>query len=72
MSPRVHLLALGLLGRHVGHRAQYRPFFGVRRLFSLQGFGRGFIGGHRLGQLRQAEIEHLDQAVPGDHDIGGF
>ena len=67
----VDRLALGLLGRHVGGGAQDHP-------------GQRSGGGERrrvgrvaaspsagdLQRLGQAEVEHLDLAIGGDHDVG--
>src|SRR6266536_6438345 len=54
---RVHRPALGLLGRQVGGRAQQRPAAGEG------GRGSGFD---------DAEVGHLDQALPADQQVGGL
>ena len=64
VAPRVHLFAPGLLGRHVGHRAERRSRH--RQLVVGRHRRRGV---RRLDQLRQAEVEDLHAALVADEDV---
>ena len=63
-------LALHLFGRHIADGPHDRSF---GRL--LPGHGRNLsttLFGQGLGQLGEAEIQHLGIAVAGDHDVVGL
>ena len=72
VGARIDALALGLLGRHVGRGAEdfalTRQAAERRRLelgdIILQGLG--------LGELGEAEVEHLDSAFGVHHHVGGL
>jgi len=69
VAARVHLLALGLFGRHVGGGADHRAFFRS----SPQRTGGSLLGGGLLfDELGQTEVEHLHQAALIHHQVGGF
>jgi hypothetical protein len=64
----VGVMAPELLGSHVRHGAEDAALL-----------GEGLGGGHRvdgsvccLARLRQAEVDHLDQALVGHDDVGGL
>ena len=68
---RIHLLAFGLLGRHVGHCSQHAALDGVGRhrrgmsqpsLAARVAFGEG-------NQLCQAEVQHAQPPLAIDHDV---
>ena len=62
-------LALRLLGRHVGDRADDAAF--DREL--LPGHRRRQVVARRvLAQLREAEVQHLDAALVADHHVAGL
>ena len=68
VRPAIHRIALELLGRHVGHRAQHLAVLSLRLADDFAG-GRA----HRaVVALGEAEIEHLHSAVLGHHDVGGL
>ena len=67
VGPRIDPLALGLLRRHVGRRPDDHARLGAQGRCHR---GPGVAAGRRLHQLRQAKVEHLHQALPGDHDVG--
>ena len=65
VAARVDGLALGLLGRHVGGGAH-----DAARAREVGGRHRHAHGGLLvLRQLRQAEVQHLDAPVAGDHHV---
>jgi hypothetical protein len=56
-----------LLGRHVGRYAHDRAHLGV------PGRGHGGVAGRHCPQvLGQAEVQHLDPAVTGHHNVSGL
>ena len=66
VGPMIDLLALHLLGRHVGDRPDDRALLG-------EGLGRHVVVLARVarrGELGESEVEDLHRAVLGDHDVG--
>ena len=69
VGPCIHLLALGLLGRHVGDGPDDGALFRGR----LERPRRRFVGGcGGFGELRQPEVEHLHQPMLSYHHIAGL
>ena len=78
----IHRAPGDLLGRHVGHRAHHDPLARLQerlvRCHVLRTCRTGTCSTHRRTshashcrtQFREAEVEHLDAAVGGDHDVG--
>src|SRR5205807_691938 len=60
----VDFLPLGLLGRHVGDGSHDGAFFGTRAIFHGDRGGE-LVTHDLLGELGQAEVEHLDMALRG-------
>ncbi len=61
----VHLVAFGLLGRRVRRRAHEDAVLGLELHFA-----GGIVGcDGSLHELGEAEIQHLDDAIRGDHDV---
>ena len=65
----IHRLAFRLLGRHVGHGAEDGALGGLRD--SRPASSRVAVEAleRRRHQLREAEIEHFDDARVGDHHV---
>jgi len=62
----------GLLRRHVLDGAQDRSRTGARVGGGLDRFETGLVFGEGCGQLSQAEIQDLGEAVPGHHHVFGL
>jgi hypothetical protein len=70
VSARIHFLAEGLFGRHVGHGPHRGAGAGEMRLRGGLRFScAGWVGGIELGE---AEIENLCVASAGHENIGGL
>ena len=67
VGPAVDVFAAQLLRRHVAGGAEDRPRIGPQRRGRLRRAGRA-----RRHQLRQAEVENLRAAVPGDDHVLGL
>jgi hypothetical protein len=62
--------ALDLLGRHVGHGSEDRTLLSQRHRPNL-GLG-AIVALVERGEFGEAEVEHLDPSVGGEHHVGGF
>ena len=69
VGTEIEWLSARLLRRHIAHRTHNGSRVGL-------GPGQGRHGGQparfRLRELRQAEVEDLDESVPGDHHVLGL
>jgi hypothetical protein len=63
VRPRIQRFALGLFGRHVGHRAKHRAGRRLRHRLGVAGL---------FDDFRQPEVEYLDPAIGLEHDVGGL
>jgi hypothetical protein len=71
VAARVDLLPARLLGRHVRHRPDGRAE--TRQVIRpARRRGKVVARSAALGQLRDAEIEDLDRAAPGDEEVRGL
>ena len=68
----VHLLAAGLLRRHVGDGAERRARAGRELVGRHRGVLRRLAGTPALEQLGEAEVEDLRLPAVGDEDVGGL
>ena len=64
------MVALHLLGAHVGHRAHHHARRGQQGLGFLPGVAGLLLGIDQI--LGQAEVQHLHHALGGDHQVGGL
>ena len=62
----IHLCALRLLRRHIGHRADYGAFLRLRLHCRRR---RGKLAGRRLRQLRHPKVKYLHQPVVCHHHV---
>ena len=69
VGARVHRLAARLLGGHVAGGAEHRPLLGQVAAGAAAGDLGLVVAADRLGD---AEVEHLDAAVAGDHHVVGL
>jgi hypothetical protein len=67
---RIHMLAFGLLRRHIAHSADDGTFARQRGLH--RALLAALPGQARVHPFGETEIQHFDQAGGGDHDVGGL
>ena len=67
IAAMIHRTAQGLLGGHVRHGANHGAELGLR-----DGGARRVRWACRAGELRKAEIKHLDEPTLGQDQIGAL
>ena len=70
VGPGVHLLAARLLGRHVADGAQHDAGLGLQS--SESAVDAPIASAAAVTQLREAEVQDLDEAVGPEHDVLGL